>query len=155
MNIKKAKSIFLIFLPLILGSIIGFIIKDYTSQYAVLNKPFLSPPSFLFSIVWPLLYLLMGISAYFIRKSTSSLKNNALYIYNLQLLVNLLWSFVFFVFKNYLFAFIWLILLIVLVVYMIKLFYEIDKKAAYLQIFYLIWLLFAGYLNLGVYLLNR
>ncbi len=75
-------------------------------------------------------------------------------IYYIQLGVNALWSIIFFVFKWRLFSFIWIVLLVVLVILMIIRFYKIDKVAAYLQIPYLLWILFASYLNLGIYLLN-
>ncbi len=146
MDFKKL-AVF-IAIPLIAGIIIGLIINPYM-DYGSLNKPFLSPPSFVFPLAWSILYILMGISAYIISKD-----GNVPIIYYIQLCVNMMWSIVFFVFKLRLFAFVWIILLIILVIMMIRKFFGVNSLAAYLQIPYLIWLLFAAYLNLGVYFLN-
>jgi len=118
-------------------------------DYNSLKQPPLAPPGFLFPIVWTILYILMGVSTYLVSK-----KETVPMIYYVQLGVNALWSIIFFVFKLRLFAFAWIILLVILVVKMIIEFYKIDKVASYLQIPYLLWILFAGYLNLGIYLLN-
>lgn len=96
----------------------------------------------------------MGVSSFLVSESNNILKENALLYYYAQLVVNFLWSFVFFSFKWYLFAFIWLLLLIVLVVLMIIKFYRVNKTSAYLQIPYLLWILFAAVLNYAVYTLN-
>jgi len=146
MGLKKLAINILV--PLLIGGIVGFIIMPFM-DYKSLEQPLLSPPSILFPIIWTILYILMGVSAYLISK-----KDNIPLIYYVQLGVNALWSIIFFVFKLRLFAFIWIILLIILVVKMIFAFYKIDKKAAYLQIPYLLWIVFASYLNLGIYLLN-
>ncbi len=146
MDFKKL-TVF-IAIPLIAGIIIGLIINPYM-DYGSLNKPFLSPTSFVFPLAWSILYILMGISAYIISKD-----GNVPIIYYIQLCVNMMWSIVFFVFKLRLFAFVWIILLIILVIMMIRKFFGVNSLAAYLQIPYLIWLLFAAYLNLGVYFLN-
>ena len=145
-NIKSL--IISISLPLVLGSLVGIIIKDYISSYKLLNKPFLSPPGILFPIVWTILYILMGIS-YYLAKNDDTKK-----IYYIQLIVNLFWSIFFFVFKWYLFSFIWLLLLLYLIIIMIKKFYNYNETSAYLLIPYLVWVTFAGYLNLSIFLLN-
>ena len=123
--------------------------------YATLNQPALSPPGFLFPIVWTILYTLMGISAAIIYKSDDPGRAQALKIYAFQLIVNFLWTIIFFNLRQFLFAFIWLVLLDVLVVIMISKFHKISPLAAWLQVPYLLWILFATYLNLGIYLLNR
>lgn len=146
MDLKKL--IINILIPLVIGGIVALITMPFM-DYKSLEQPLLSPPSILFPIIWTILYILMGVSAYLISK-----KDNIPLIYYVQLGVNALWSIIFFVFKLRLFAFIWIILLIILVVKMIFAFYKIDKKAAYLQIHYLLWIVFASYLNLGIYLLN-
>jgi len=146
MDLKKL--IINILIPLVIGGIVALITMPFM-DYKSLEQPLLSPPSILFPIIWTILYILMGVSAYLISK-----KDNIPLIYYVQLGVNALWSIIFFVFKLRLFAFIWIILLIILVVKMIFAFYKIDKKAAYLQIPYLLWIVFASYLNLGIYLLN-
>lgn len=121
-----------------------------------LNKPPLSPPGFLFPIVWTILYTLMGIASYLIFSANANREdiNNALTVYALQLAVNFFWSIFFFNLRWYLFSFFWLILLWVLILDTIILFFRISKPAAYLLIPYLIWVTFAGYLNLGIFLLN-
>ena len=123
--------------------------------YSTLNQPALSPPGFLFPIVWTILYTLMGISAAIIYKSDDPERTQALKIYAFQLIVNFLWTIIFFNLRQFLFSFIWLVLLDVLVVILISKFHKISPLAACLQIPYLLWILFATYLNLGIYLLNR
>ncbi len=155
MEILENKKLWLknILIPVILGGVVGLIISMFM-DYNELNKPPLSPPGFIFGIVWTILYILMGIS-YGILDYKNLIDTNTKNIYYLQLFVNLLWPIAFFVFKWRLFAFIWLLLLIVLIIKMIIKFYRRDKIAAYLQIPYLLWSIFASYLNIGVYLLNN
>ena len=118
-------------------------------------KPPLSPPPWLFPVVWSILYILMGYGAGRIySERESEQKRKALLLYYVQLGVNFVWSFLFFEFRFYLFALMWLLLLWALVYLMIRAFCALDKTAARLQIPYLVWLSFAAYLNLGVYLLN-
>ena len=152
MNNKKAwiKSILI---PVILGGIVGLIISRFM-DYNTLNKPPLSPPGFIFGIVWTILYILMGIS-YGILDTKNLIDEKINKIYYLQLIVNLIWPILFFVFKWRLFSAIWIILLVILVIKMIIDFYRKNKLSAYLQIPYLLWTIFATYLNIGVYLLNR
>lgn len=151
-DIMNYKKLFIsILIPVLLGSIIGLIIN--TDSYDIIIKPVLSPPDWLFPVVWTILYVLMGISSYLIYRD-DGIGSEALGVYKLQLFVNLMWSIIFFVFKFYLVSFIWILILDVLVIYMIIKFYKINKMASYLQIPYLLWILFASYLTLGVYLLN-
>lgn len=147
------KLIKYILIPLGVGALVGFL-SGSNSTYSDIMKPEFSPPAILFPIVWSILYILMGISSYMISESTDVLKDNALFYYYGQLSVNFLWSFIFFTFKWYLIAFIWLILLIVLVVLMIIKFYRVNRLSAYLQIPYLLWILFASILNFSIYVLN-
>jgi len=142
-----------ILIPVLLGALVGFLTTE-SNNYNTIIMPSFAPPGFLFPIVWTILYTLMGISSYIVSESLSINKDDALKIYFLQLIVNLLWSFIFFTFKLYLLAFIWIILLIVLVVLMIIRFYKISRVSAYLQIPYLLWLIFASVLNFSIYLLN-
>ncbi len=119
-------------------------------------KPPLSPPAVVFPIVWAVLYALMGVSAARIwRQPPSEARSSALWLYGGQLLVNVLWSVLFFNLQTYGFAFVWLVLLWALIVAMTLRFRELDRTAANLQIPYLIWVLFAGYLNYGVWMLNK
>jgi len=145
-----AKSILI---PVIVGALVGFIISG-SIDYNSLQKPFLAPPSILFPIIWSILYVLMGVS-YGILDSNSLVDSEINSIYYLQLLVNALWPIFFFVLKWRLFAFIWILLLLALIVVMIIRFYRKNKVAGLLQLPYLLWTTFATYLNLGVYLLNR
>lgn len=142
-----------IIVPVLIGSIVGFIISG-SIDYNSLQKPPLSPPSMTFPIVWTILYILMGIS-YGILASNSLVDSKINSIYYLQLFFNALWPIAFFLFKWRLFAFIWIIILAILIIIMIARFYEKQKTAAWLQVPYLLWTLFATYLNFGVYLLNR
>lgn len=131
----------------IIGLVPSLFINNDTSY---LVKPALFPKEIVFPIVWNILYFLMSISVYLSTKN-----NNKIYlIYFLQLIVNSLWSVFFFVAKWYLFSFFWIILLFILVVIMVNKMILENKKAGLLQILYMIWLLFAAYLNLSIYLLN-
>ena len=141
-----------IVLPVLGGVIVG-IITSQSIDYNALKQPPLSPPSALFPIVWTILYVLMGVS-YGILQSKEQTDQDVDLIYYGQLIVNYLWSFIFFVFKWRFFAIFWIILLAVFVVIMIARFYRKDKIAGLLQIPYLLWVLFATYLTIGVYFLN-
>ena len=121
-----------------------------------LAKPPLSPPPAAFPIVWTILYILMGISAARIwQNADSRQKAQSLRIYLLQLAFNFVWSILFFNLQAYGFAFVWLIILWVLILLMILSFSKIDKPSAYLQIPYLLWVTFAAYLNFMVWMLNK
>ena len=144
--------IFNILLPLIIG-FIGSLLGGF-NNFDLINKPSFAPPKILFPIVWTILYILMGISAYIISISNDENKKKAYIIYLIQLVVNSLWSLFFFRFKWYLFSFMWILLLIGLVIVTIDNFKIVSKLSAYLQIPYLLWLIFASVLNLSIYLLN-
>ena len=137
--ITYAKSIVV---PLLISGLVGVITSKYI-DYTSLSQPSWAPPSFLFPIVWTILYILMGISSYLVRDNEEDIN-----IYKTNLVVNLAWTFIFFTFNMKILAFLWILLLIVIVIYMIYKFFKVNKLAAYLQIPYLIWLLFASILNL-------
>ena len=119
------------------------------------TKPPLSPPAWLFPVVWTILYVLMGIASYLVLTSNMPARSRtALGVYAAQLFFNFFWSLIFFNLENYLFAFVWLVILWLLILLNTVLFYRIDKRAGYLLIPYIIWVTFAGYLNFGIYLLN-
>lgn len=145
-----AKSILI---PVILGGIVGLLISG-SIDYNNLVKPPLSPPDIAFPIVWTLLYILMGIS-YGILKSKSLVDSNIRQIYYNQLFVNLFWSILFFTLKLRLFSFFWILLLDFLVIIMISRFYRKNNLSGLIQIPYFLWILFATYLNLSTYLLNK
>ena len=119
-----------------------------------MNMPSFTPPGWLFPVVWTILYVLMGISSYIIYQANESSSRVALIVYALQLFFNFFWSIIFFGFSMYLFAFIWLLIMILLIIIMIYLFKQISPVAAYLQIPYLLWCIFAAVLNYAVYVLN-
>ena len=146
------KRIIYSLLPIVGGVLVGLIISGYMN-YGDMVKPPLSPPSYIFPIVWTILYILMGIS-YFIATKDKENDKDLNQIYLLQLFVNLFWPIIFFALKMYFTAFLWIILLIILVIVMIKELLKNNKISGYLQIPYLIWLLFATYLNIGIFLLN-
>ena len=156
MLITKRKTLIYSFILTFLFAVAGGIVT-YTgiSGYEAVKQPALTPPSWLFPVVWTLLFSLMAYSAAVIYDSGSSKMPKAIFIYAVQLTMNFWWCVLFFGFRLYLFAFIWLILLWLSVLIMLILFYRINRTAGLLQIFYLIWLSFAAYLNLGIWLLNR
>lgn len=119
-----------------------------------LSKP-INVPGVLFPIVWSILYLLMSISCYLIVQSNDKDKKEGIILYAIQLVINSLWTLIFFGFGAYLLSFIWIIILLIVVIIMLAKFYNINKIAMYINIPYVLWLLFAAYLNLGIYLLNK
>ena len=138
------------------GVLSGFLTMDHTAIYLEVSKPILSPPIWVFPLVWNILFVLMGISAYLIFSAEESQeRTQALWIYGVQLLFNFGWPILFFNVQNFLWAFVLLIVLWILILLMKLRFAEIDKLAAKLQMPYLVWVTFAGYLNLMIYLLNR
>lgn len=141
-----------ILFPVIVGTIIGIATAPFM-DYQTLQKPFLSPPSIVFPIVWTILYVFMGIS-YGILKNKKLADQGIDKIYYLQLGINSLWSIFFFVLKWRFFSFLWILLLILTVLIMIQRFYEKNKVAGLLQIPYLVWIVFASYLNLAISFLN-
>ena len=159
MSMKKRQRIIVyviaILTALAVGGLSALASSGGMKEFAELNQPPLSPPGWLFPVVWTVLYVLMGISSARVYLSEAKDRKPALIIYAVQLVVNALWTPIFFELELRLVAFVWILLLIGLVIYMITLFCKADRKAAYLQIPYLVWLVFAAYLNLGVYLLNR
>ena len=142
-----------IILPIALGGLVGLIISQFM-DYNTLQKPPLSLPGFIFGIVWSILYLLMGIAyGMLVYKGKSDAEVSKIYL--TQLIINLIWPILFFVFKLRLFSSIWIIILLILVISMVIKFYKKDKIIGYSQIPYLLWIMFATYLNIGVYILNK
>lgn len=141
-------------LPLLVGALSALLTRNSMDLYESIIRPPASPPSWLFPVVWTVLYVLMGIGSARVylkeEKLTLPLK-----IYLVQLFVNFLWSLLFFNARVFLIAFLWLLLLIALVIAMIRTFAAVDSLAAKLQWPYLLWTVFAAYLNVTIYLLNR
>lgn len=148
--------LFWILLSEAVGALSGWLTREGTDVYAqTIVQPPLSPPGWVFPIVWTILYALMGIGAARIYLAPPSQdRSRGLNLFITQLVVNFFWSPIFFNAQAYGFAFVWLLLLWSLVLWMILTFRKVDSLAAKLQIPYLIWLTFAAYLNFGVWLLN-
>ena len=151
--INKFKKYVYILFPVVLGGLVGLIINKYI-DYSTLSKPPVSPPKILFPIVWTIIYLLMGISYYIYKREYNEKGDITTYIYYIQLIVNILWSFIFFVFKLRFLAVLWIILLLLFVILLMIKFYEKNKLSTYLNILYLLWVMFATYLTIGIYILN-
>ena len=154
MKIKsKSALVIAILIPIAIG-MLSSLFSGGTTLYSEVNKPLLSPPGYVFPIVWTILYILMGISSYLVYETNSWDKWKALRIYVIQLFFNFMWSIIFFGFSKYLVAFLWLLAMIVLITIMIYRFYQVRPIAGILQIPYLLWCLFAAYLNFMIYWLN-
>ncbi|MBQ1982942.1 MAG: tryptophan-rich sensory protein [Clostridia bacterium] len=146
-----------ILIPLAVGLLSAYLTRDSMDLYESIVRPALAPPGIVFPIVWTILYTLMGIGSAMIYNidAPEQDKSRALTLYGLQLVVNFFWSILFFNQRAFLTSFVWLLLLWALIVAMILSFRKINKIAAWLQVPYLLWVTFAGYLNLMIYLLNR
>ena len=156
MKIKWKPFLISLAIPLGIGALAGVISSSGMRAYQEFNQPPLSPPGWLFPVVWTILYILMGIASYLVLttgKSQESIRR-ALVLYGIQLAFNFLWPIFFFSLSAYLFALIWLVILWLLILVTTILFYSVSDIAGYLMIPYLLWVTFAGYLNLGIYLLN-
>ena len=137
------------------GGLSALLTSGSMERYQAIKRPPLSPPGTVFPIVWTVLFLLMGISAYRIwRAGESKKRKTALTLYVLQLAVNFVWPILFFCLGAFGLAFVWLLLLWGLVVAMCFVFYDVDPLAAFLQAPYVLWLTFAAYLNFWILLLN-
>lgn len=151
------KLIVSILIPLAVGGAAALIVNGSFKDFEALNKPPLAPPAWAFPAAWTLLYILMGIAAYLVYCSEKypGRIERALTFYAVQLFMNFCWTLIFFNLKLYLAAFIWLVLLWGAIAGTALLFRFISKPAGWLMLPYLAWVTFAGYLNLGVYILNR
>lgn len=149
---KLSQKLLYILTPLIGGSIVGLIINKSIDYNYLVNPP-LSPPSYLFPIVWNILYLLIGISYYIYRKNNND-DSLTIKLYYIQLILNYLWSIIFFTLKLRTLAVIWIIVLAITIIYLIIRFYKEERTSFYLLIPYILWVLFATYLNIGIVVLN-
>ncbi|MGN0437036.1 MAG: TspO/MBR family protein [Lachnospiraceae bacterium] len=157
MKIKKDELAIAILLPLAVGSVASYLTTNAMGIYGSLSKPSLSPPGWMFPVVWTVLYILMGIASYRIyQQGIEDLDvKKAITFYLISLGINFLWPVLFFNYSLYLVSFFLLLLLIGVLIYVIRLFKKLDPIAAYFMIPYLIWTIFAAYLNLMVYFLNK
>lgn len=144
-------------IPLLVGWFSSFLTSDAMKQYQSFSKPLLSPPGWLFPVVWTILYLMMGLASYYVVTSATEKEERwkALAFYGGQLALNFFWSILFFHYQSYLLAFFWLIALWVTVLLTAIRFYRIHKLSGFLLIPYILWLTFAGYLNFAVYQLSQ
>lgn len=152
MNIQWKNLTTAIAIPLAVGGLSALLTQDGIRTFDQVVQPALTPPDWVFPIVWTILFVLMGIVSYLV--ATTDPQPEALLLYAVQLVFNLLWSVWFFHFGWYLFSFFWLIALWFLILATTIAFYRISKPAGYLMLPYLLWVTFAGYLNLCVWLLN-
>ena len=157
MKIKWTELLTCLLIPLSVGAVSGIISGSGMDGFDIMAKPPLSPPSWLFPIVWTLLFILMGVASYLVLTSGADKDAvfRALTFYGVQLFFNFFWSIIFFNLEWYLVAFIWLVVLWILIIITTLLFYRISKPAGYLMIPYVLWVAFAGYLNFSIYLINR
>ncbi len=156
MKINWKKLIICILIPLAVGGLSALLTRDSMSTFESINQPPLSPPAWLFPVVWTILYTLMGIASYLVLESAAApaQKKSAITAYAVQLAVNFFWSIFFFNMQAYLFSFIWILLLWVLIIVTIVRFSRVSRTAAWLLAPYLVWVTFAAYLNFAIYLLN-
>lgn len=139
-----------------IGFLSGFLSMSVSNTYENFNKPFFSPPGWVFPIVWTILFFIMAVAAYriwMVGKSGINVKK-ALVLYGVQLFLNFFWSIVFFRFRLYAIAFLELLLLLVFILLTTFKFYRIDKTSSYLMIPYIAWVSFAGILNYTIWMLN-
>ena len=144
-------------IPLAVGGLSALITSGSMDIYEEINRPFLAPPSWLFPVVWTILYILMGISSgmiYEVKDADPDERRKAFWLYGINLAVNFAWSIIFFNLQAFFGAFIWLLLLIFIIVKMMTSFLKIKPLAAYLQIPYVVWCCFATYLTASIWLMN-
>ena len=144
-------------IPLAVGGLAAFLTRNSIGIYEEIYQPFLAPPSWVFPVVWTVLYVLMGVSSAMIYGDTMAStddKKHALRLYGINLVVNFLWSIIFFNLGAFFAAFLWLMLLIFVIMRMTVSFYKIKPIAAYLEVPYVIWCCFATYLTASIWLMN-
>lgn len=145
-----------ILIPLAVGGLSALLARDGMRLFALMRKPPLAPPAWAFPVTWTALYVMMGAASYLVYASGASRvrRERALTFYALQLGMNFFWSIIFFSLERYLTAFIWLVGMWMLILICTVLFWHIDRRAGRLMLPYLAWVAFAGYLNMGIFLLN-
>ncbi len=156
MKLKWKTLIVCILLPLAVGFASAYLTRGNMGVYADIVKPPLAPPGWVFPVVWTVLYIMMGAASYLVLESGNSPRSirTSLGIYGVQLAVNFFWPFIFFNWRMYFFAFVWLVVLWLLVGLTFLLFAYHSKTAGLLLLPYLLWITFAGYLNLSIAFLN-
>ncbi len=157
MKIAWKKLVLCLMIPLLVGGLSALLTRNSMEIFETLQKPPFAPPGWLFPVAWTVLYLLMGTASYLVLESGGDPEKirQALKVYGIQLAVNFLWPLLFFSLQRYLLSFLWLLLLLVLIVITLLRFRSLSPVAGLLLVPYLLWVVFAGYLNLGIFLLNR
>ena len=153
MSIKWKPLLLALLIPLAVGGLAGFLTRESMMVFEMVEKPPLSPPGWLFPVVWTALYLMMGLASYLVAVSGQP-AGDALNIYGIQLAVNFLWPILFFNFRLFGLSLVWLVLLWVLVLVTLLRFWRISPAAGWLMVPYLLWVTFAAYLNAGIWILN-
>lgn len=157
---KLLRFIPMVALPLIVGAISALLTGNAMDSYQVMNQPPLAPPAWLFPVAWTILYILMGLGSYYLLLAPAEsiekkrAKCIATIVYFIQLCFNFVWSLIFFDAKQYTFAFVWLMILWVMIIVMIWKTSKVCWKAMLMFIPYLLWCTFAAYLNLMIAILN-
>ena len=154
LKVQWKKLVVCLLLPLAVGGLAAFLTRNSMDLFAMVKKPPLSPPGWLFPVVWTILYLLMGFASYLVLVAEKP-GRTAWKFYLAQLAFNFVWPILFFHLQMYLLSFVWLLLLWMLILVTILWFTRSSRLAGYLLIPYLLWVTFAGYLNLGIYILNQ
>lgn len=152
-SIKWKPLLLALLIPLAVGGLAGFLTRESMMVFEMVEKPPLSPPGWLFPVVWTALYLMMGLASYLVAASGQP-AGDALNIYGIQLAVNFLWPILFFNFRLFGLSLVWLVLLWVLVLVTLLRFWRISPAAGWLMVPYLLWVTFAAYLNAGIWILN-
>ena len=153
---KKLKTyITFILIPLAVGGLSAFLTRGNMDVFDTVTKPPLTPPAWLSPLCWTILYVLMGVASYLVAVSDEILRGNALLFYGVQLILNFVWPLIFFDLSLYLLAFVWLVILWAIILVTMLKFYKITERAGDLMLPYILWVTFAGYLNFGVFLLNK
>ena len=153
---KISKLLICVLIPLIVGGVSGyFTTTNIATWYVTLIKPSFNPPNYLFGPVWTTLYILMGVSLFIVLNKAKELdRNKIILIFSLQLILNFLWSFIFFEFHQLGLALIEIVVMWCSILVMILVFYKTNKWAAYINIPYLLWVSFASVLTYSIYNLN-
>ena len=156
-KVDAKKLIKNIAIPLGGGTVVGFLTKSGVDKFnATAAKPVFMPPGWLFPVAWSVLYILMGIAAYYVETETPLAdRKKAMTLYYIQLAMNFVWPILFFSAQKYLLALIWVAVMLGVIVAATAEFYKLNKKAGYLMIPYNIWTAFATVLNFAVWMLNK
>ena len=152
--IKLKPLVVSLFISLGVGGLSALLTRGSMERYGMLKQPPLSPPGWVFPVVWTVLFALMGIAAYLVWMAGGPERQGALTLYGTQLVFNFFWTLIFFNLGNYALAFFWLVILWALILLCTLRFFKVDSRAGWMMVPYLVWVTFAGYLNAGVWLLN-